>query len=380
MTEHRKTSGQTDPWLLTPGPLTTSDGVKRAMLRDWGSRDPAFIAMTARVRERLTALAGGTGSHVCVPLQGSGTFIVEAALGTLIPQDGKTLVLVNGAYGARVAKMLKVLGRAHEVYETEEDTPPDPAEVARRLAADPALGHVVLVHCETTTGILNPLEAIAAVVAEAGRKLIVDAMSAFGALSLDLRTTPIEAVLASSNKCLEGAPGIGFAIVEHGALENAAGNAPSLSLDLHDQWRGFEANGQWRFTPPTHVLAALDEAMSEHEAEGGVSGRGARYAKNCEVLIAGLRDLGLSLYLPQGLQAPIIVTVQAPADPAFDFTAFYDAVAAQGYLIYPGKLTRAATFRVGCIGRLGEAEMRGAVAAIGKALDRLGVKEHGPAA
>jgi 2-aminoethylphosphonate-pyruvate transaminase len=373
------TNRQRDPWLLTPGPLTTSDGVKRAMLRDWGSRDPAFIAMTARVRERLTALAGGADSHVCVPLQGSGTFVVEAGLGTLIPREGKALVLVNGAYGARIAKILTVLGRAHDVYETSEDTPPDPGEVARRLAADPATSHVVLVHCETTSGILNPLAEIAAASAEAGRSLIVDAMSAFGALPLDLGATKIDAVLASANKCLEGVPGIGFAIVERAALEKAGGNAPSLSLDLHDQWRGFEANGQWRFTPPTHVLAALDEALNEHAAEGGVAGRGGRYARNCEVLMDGLRKLGLSLYLPDALQAPIIVTVHAPADPAFDFTAFYDAVAAQGYLIYPGKLTRAETFRVGCIGRLGEAEMRGAVAAIGKALDRLGVKDRSPA-
>ncbi len=373
------TNRQRDPWLLTPGPLTTSDGVKRAMLRDWGSRDPAFIAMTARVRERLTALAGGADSHVCVPLQGSGTFVVEAGLGTLIPKDGKALVLVNGAYGARIAKILTVLGRAHDVYETSEDTPPDPGEVARRLAADPATSHVVLVHCETTSGILNPLAELAAATAEAGRSLIVDAMSAFGALPLDLGATKIDAVLASANKCLEGVPGIGFAIVERAALEKAGGNAPSLSLDLHDQWRGFEANGQWRFTPPTHVLAALDEALIEHAAEGGVAGRGGRYARNCAVLTKGLRDLGLSLYLPDALQAPIIVTVHAPADPAFDFTAFYDAVAAQGYLIYPGKLTRAETFRVGCIGRLGEAEMRGAVAAIAKALDRLGVKDRSPA-
>jgi len=367
-----------DPWLLTPGPLTTSMGVKRAMLRDWGSRDPAFIAMTARVRERLVALAGGQGGHVCVPLQGSGTFVVEAALATLIPWSGKTLVLANGAYGARVARILGLIGRAHEVYATPEDTPPDPGEVAARLAADPAIGHVVLVHCETTSGILNPVEAIAGAVAGAGRALILDAMSAFGALPLDLQATPVAAVLASANKCLEGVPGIGFAIVNRQALEAAAGNAASLSLDLHDQWRGLEANGQWRFTPPTHVLAALDAALDEHAAEGGVAGRGARYARNCEILVEGLRGLGLAPYLPEALQAPIIVTLHAPADPAFDFAAFYAAVAAQGYLIYPGKLTRAETFRVGCIGRLGEAEMRGAVAAIGAALDALGVRERGP--
>jgi len=235
----------------------------------------------------------------------------------------------------------------------------------------------VLVHCETTSGILNPLDAIAAVTAEAGRSLILDAMSAFGALPLDLGATKIDAVLASANKCFEGVPGIGFAIVERTALEKAAGNAPSLSLDLFDQWRGFEANGQWRFTPPTHVLAALDEALNEHAVEGGVAGRRGRYARNCEILTDGLRELGLSLYLPPELQAPIIVTVNAPADPAFDFTAFYDVVAAQGYLIYPGKLTKAATFRVGCIGRLGEEEMRGAVAAIAAALEELGVTERG---
>ncbi|HUT49213.1 MAG TPA: 2-aminoethylphosphonate--pyruvate transaminase [Alphaproteobacteria bacterium] len=378
MSDSKKTDRPNDPWLLTPGPLTTSAGVKQAMLRDWGSRDPAFIAMTARVRERLVALAGGQGSHVCVPLQGSGTFVVEAGLGTLIPRGGKALVLVNGAYGARIAKILTVIGRAHEVYETPEDTPPDPDEVARRLGADPAIGHVVLVHCETTSGILNPVEAIAGVVAAAGRALILDAMSAFGALPLDLAQTPVQAVLASANKCLEGVPGIGFALIRAAALDAAAGNAPSLSLDLHDQWRGLEANGQWRFTPPTHVLAALDQALNEHAAEGGVAGRGARYAQNCKILVEGLQALGLELYLPQALQAPIIVTAHAPADPAFDFKAFYEAVAEAGYLIYPGKLTRAETFRVGCIGRLGEAEMRGATAAIGAALDGLGVKDRGP--
>jgi 2-aminoethylphosphonate-pyruvate transaminase len=366
-----------DPWLLTPGPLTTSTGVKAAMLRDWGSRDPAFIAMTARIRARLTELAGGQGSHVCVPLQGSGTFVVEAGLGTLVPKDGKALVLVNGAYGARMARILDVIGRAHAVYETPEDTPPDPKEVARRLAADAALSHVALVHCETTSGILNPVEAIAGVVAEAGRAFILDAMSAFGALPLDLARTPVEAVLASANKCLEGVPGLGFAIVRIAALEAAAGSAPSLSLDLYDQWRGLEENGQWRFTPPTHVLAALDEALAEHAQEGGVAGRGARYARNCAILVEGLRGLGLEPYLPQALQAPIIVTMHAPADPAFDFKPFYDAVAAQGYLIYPGKLTQAETFRVGCIGHLGEAEMEGAVVAIGTALDGLGVKARG---
>jgi 2-aminoethylphosphonate-pyruvate transaminase len=288
------------------------------------------------------------------------------------------LILVNGAYGTRMSRICKIIGRAHDIYETAEDVPPDPVEIGRRLDADPAIGHVVAVHCETTSGILNPVAEIADVVAARGRRLIVDAMSAFGALPLKIAADgPIEAVVASANKCLEGAPGIGFAIVQTDALAQAAGRAPSLSLDLHDQWRAFENNGQWRFTPPTHVLAALDRALVEHEEEGGTAGRGARYRHNCEILVEGLRALGLDMLLPDALQAPIIVTIHSPRDPNFDFPRFYDAIARRGYLIYPGKLTKGETFRVGCIGRLGEGEMAGAVAAIGAALDELGVIDRG---
>ncbi len=366
-----------EPTLLTPGPLTTSASVKSAMLRDWGSRDAAFTSMDASIRQRLLAIADAEQSHVCVPLQGSGTFAVEAALGTLVPPDGKVLVLVNGAYGTRMVKICAAIGRAHAVYETEEDEPHDPAELGRRLAGDPAITHVAAIHCETTSGILNPIEAIAECTSEAGRALIIDAMSAFGALPLDLRALPADAVVASANKCLEGAPGVGFAIVRRAAIEGAAGNAPSLSLDLHDQWSAMERTGQWRFTPPTHLLAALDQALKEHAAEGGAPGRLARYRDNCRILVDGLRGLGLETLLPDHLQAPIIVTVHNPGDPAFDFRRFYDAVATRGFLIYPGKLTKAPSFRVGCIGRLGAPEMRGALKAIEAALDELGVARRG---
>ena len=208
--------------------------------------------------------------------------------------------------------------------------------------------------------------------------LIIDAMSAFGALPLDLRSVAADAVVASANKCLEGAPGVGFALLRRSALEGAAGYAPSLSLDLHDQWSAMERTGQWRFTPPTHLLAALDQALKEHAAEGGAPGRLARYRENCRILVEGLRGLGLKTLLPDHLQAPIIVTVHNPGDPAFDFKRFYDAVAARGFLIYPGKLTKAPTFRVGCIGRLGAPEMRNALTAIEAALDELGVTQRGP--
>ena len=367
-----------DPWLLTPGPLTTSRTVKEAMLHDWGSRDREFIDINRRVRDRLVSLAGGRGTHVCVPLQGSGTFVVEATVGTLLPADGKALILVNGAYGKRIARICDYYRRPYVIVETPEDVPNDPAAVDAALSEDAALSHVFVVHCETTSGILNPIADIAEVTARHGRKLIIDAMSAFGAIPLDAREIPFDAVVASSNKCIEGVPGVGFSIVRESLLAGCAGNAPSLTLDLHDQWRAMEANAQWRFTPPTHVIVAFEQALREHEEEGGVEGRGARYANNCRILVDGMRRLGFETLLPDALQAPIIVTFRMPADPAFVFETFYDCLGEQGFVIYPGKLTVAESFRIGCIGRLGEEQMRGAVEAIAATLERMGVRDCGP--
>jgi 2-aminoethylphosphonate-pyruvate transaminase len=369
-----------EPYLLTPGPLTTSVGVKRAMLRDWGSRDRDFIELNARVRRRLVELAGGAGSHVAVPLQGSGTFIVEAMLGTLVPREGKLLVLVNGAYGQRMVMMAAYHRRPVVALETPEDQPNDPDALDRMLAQDREISHVAVVHCETTSGILNPIERVAEVAARHGRRLLIDAMSAFGALPLDAAQVPFEALAASANKCLEGVPGVGFAIVREAALAAAEGNSPCLSLDLFDQWQAMERTRQWRFTPPTHVLAAFDQALREHEAEGGIAGRGARYRENWRVLVEGMCGLGFETLLPDHLQAPIIVTFRMPADPRFLFDGFYERLRARGYVIYPGKLTVAPSFRIGCIGRIGPEEMRGALAAIQATLEDMGVASGQPAA
>ncbi|HRK95047.1 MAG TPA: 2-aminoethylphosphonate--pyruvate transaminase [Rhodospirillales bacterium] len=370
------------PWLLTPGPLTTSLSVKQAMLRDWGSRDGAFIAMNQRIRERLLGLAGaaaGSGEdYVCVPVQGSGTFAIEATIGTLVPRGGKLLVLVNGAYGERMRRIAEMMGRATRTIETAEDVPVSPGSLDRALGEDADVTHVAVVHCETTSGILNPVEAVAEVCAAHGRPLIVDAMSAFGALPIDARRLRFEAVVASSNKCLEGVPGVGFAIVRREALERAKGNSASLSLDLEDQWRGLERNGQWRFTPPTHVLAALDQALDEHVAEGGVAGRGARYRRNHQILVDGMLAMGFETLVARELQAPIIVTFRMPAGPAFVFEAFYDRLREKGFVIYPGKLTVAPSFRIGCIGRLGEAEMLGALGAVRETMAEMGVASGAP--
>lgn len=362
------------PLLLTPGPLTTSAETRDALLKDWGSRDPAFVALTRRVRERVADIAGGAATHSCVPIQGSGTYGLEAALGTFVPKGGRVLVLANGAYCQRIASILTLLGREPVLCETAEDTPPDPAEVARRLEADPSLKHVAMVHCETTSGILNPVDEVAAVVARHGRSLILDSMSAFGALPLDMAKEPVDVMISSSNKCLEGVPGLAFIVARTELLEAAAGNSPSMALDLHAQWAGFEKSGEWRFTPPTHVVAALGAALDQFEAEGGVAGRGARYRENCRILVDGMRAMGFRTYLPDELQAPIIVTFHTPEDPAFVFRTFYDALQARGFIIYPGKLTKIDSFRIGCIGQVMPDDMRAAVAAVGEVMAEMGAR------
>ena len=358
-----------DPILLTPGPLTTRIETRQAMLRDWGSRDSAFIAMTAEIRRRLLDIANGADTHVAVPLQGSGTFIVEAAIATLVKPTDKLLVLANGAYGERVLVIAKRLGRQADVLRWAEDKPVDPAAVEHALGADSGITHVALVHCETTSGLLNPMAEIAAIVARRGKALLLDAMSSFGALPIDLAAMPMTAVLASSNKCLEGVPGLGFALIEKGALAAAKNVCPSLSLDLYEQWRGFESNGQWRFTPPVQVVAALVEALRRFEAEGGQAARLRRYWENFDVLLAGMRRLGFELYLDESVQAPIIATFRSP--PNFPFERFYDALAARGFVIYPGKLTKADSFRIGCIGALEPADFVRLIDAVGASLDAL---------
>lgn len=361
-----------EPILLTPGPLTTSPATKLAMLSDWGSWDSAFNALTASVCRDLVTIAHGEASHVCVPLQGSGTFAVEAALGTLLPRSGKLLVLANGAYGLRMAKIAERLGLTYQTLAWPDGTPVDAAAVAAALTADPSISHVGVIHCETATGLLNPLEAIAQVVASAGRALLVDAMSSFGALELDLRTTPLQAVIAASGKCLEGVPGMGFVLVEQAALTASAGQSRSLALDLADQYQYLQQTGQWRFTPPTHVVAALRAAIDQYLVEGGRLARLARYTRNAELLISLLGAAGLQLFLPREWQAPIILTFHAPAHPDYDFSRLYQAVRARGFVLYPGKLTTVETFRVGCIGAIDEVEIRQAAEAIRGALAELG--------
>ena len=359
------------PILLTPGPLTTSNRTRQAMMVDWGSWDDRFNQLTASVCTQLLAILNGADSHHCVPLQGSGTFAVEAAIGTLVPRNGKVLVLINGAYGKRLAKICEVLGREFSTFETAEDEPTTAADVDRLLHADSAITHVALIHCETSTGILNPLAQIAEVVKRHGKRLIIDAMSSFGALPIDAREVPFDALIAASGKCLEGVPGMGFVFAEKAALAAAQGNCHSLAMDLFDQHSYMAKTGQWRFTPPTHVVAALHEALLQYAEEGGLPARHQRYAHNCQALLDGMAELGLRSFLPAAIQAPIIATFHAPDDPRYQFNAFYERVKAKGFILYPGKLTQVETFRVGCIGHVDADGMRAAVKAIAEVLQEM---------
>lgn len=374
MAAQKAASETGDPLLLTPGPLTTSKSVKSAMVHDWGSRDATFIRINQAVLTTLVEIIGGGSDFVTVPMQGSGTFAVEAMLTTFIPRNGKVLILINGAYGQRAKKICEIAGRAVAVHETPEDTPPDLAAVEAMLKNDSAITHVFTIHCETTSGILNPIEKIGEIAARHGKRFLIDSMSAFGALPLEAKDITFDAVAASSNKCIEGVPGLGFVIARKSALEQTKGNATTLVLDLHDQWSNFEKTGQYRFTPPIHVIVAFHQALEEFRAEGSVAGRGGRYADNCKILIEGMSALGFQPLLPKALQAPIIVTFRMPADKAFVFQTFYDKLKERGYVIYPGKLTVADSFRIGCIGRLNADHMRGALAAIRDILDEMGVR------
>lgn len=364
-----------DKLLFTPGPLTTSRTVKEAMLRDLGSRDREFLKVVAEIRERLLALGGlASAEYECVLMQGSGTFAIESVLSSVVPRDGKLMVLVNGAYGRRMVQIARVHGIAVEVVEVAENATIEAPLAAERLKQAGDVTHVAVVHCETTTGIVNPIAAIGAAVARAGAAYIVDAMSSFGAIEVDLGAAWIDFLISSANKCIEGVPGFGFVLARRDTLEAAKGRARTLSLDLHAQWAGLETDGQFRFTPPTHALLAFREALAELEAEGGVAGRGARYRSNHETLRRGMCELGFEAYLTDEDQGCIITSYRYPADPRFRFEEFYARLSGRGFVIYPGKLTRAACFRIGTIGRLFPKDVEALLAAIGEVLGEMGVE------
>jgi 2-aminoethylphosphonate-pyruvate transaminase len=362
-----------DKALFTPGPLTTSRTVKQAMLRDLGSRDVEFVNIVKDVRQRLVALGGGSEDFTAILMQGSGTFGIEATLSSVIPSDGKLLVLVNGAYGKRLLKIANI----HHIPAAEltfsEDIQPEAEALERALHADPAITHVAVIHCETTTGMINPIEAYGRIVKAHKCIYIVDAMSSFGAYPIDLKSFGIDYLISSSNKNIEGVPGFSFVLARKEELNAVRGIARTLSLDLIAQWDGLEGDGQFRFTPPTHSILAFHQALIELEQEGGVSARGARYKKNYETTLAAMQKLGFKAYLKPEDQGYIITSFHYPDHPNFNFQQFYQRLSEKGHVIYPGKLTHADCFRIGHIGRLGLSDVRALLSAVAKTLAEMHV-------
>lgn len=374
MPEFRIPAAQ-DKLLFTPGPLTTSRPVKQAMLRDLGSRDTAFIEIVAQIRSRLLGLAdlSQQKGYEAVLMQGSGTFSIESVLSSAIPPQGALLVVVNGAYGKRIVSIAERYGIETVVVESSENEAPDVEAVRRALAERPEVAMVAAVHCETTSGIMNPIDEIGQAVKEADKIYFVDSMSAFGAIPVDFDACQIDYLVSSANKCIEGVPGFGFVLCRRDALTATEGWARTVSLDLLAQWQGLERNGQFRFTPPTHTLLAFHKALSELEDEGGVAAREQRYRKNYERLLRGTRQLGLQEYVPASLQGPIITSFRYPEDKNFDFERFYEALSQRGYVIYPGKVTNADCFRIGNIGRLFPSDVDGLLRAMREVFDEMGV-------
>lgn len=340
--------------LFTPGPLNTCQEVRDAMQVDYGSRGQQFVSISQRVRRRLGTIAGIDGTFEVVPIQGSGTFALEAMLGSLVGFNDKALVLSNGAYGDRIASIGTKLGLAMLVERFDETTCVSPAVLSQRLAADHDITHICVVHCETTTGIMNPLREIADVARTMNRALLVDAIASFGGVELSASELSVTAMAGSSNKCLEGVPGLAFVVVKRDALHRLGGNPHSVCLDLQDQLRQFDASGQWRFTPPTHSIVALDAALDRLEAEGGVTKRSQRHRRIRDLIIQGFSDLGYKLLISVDALGTTIVTFRVPAWEGFDVNSFFSYLSSRGVALYPGKISAADTFRVGCIGMLSE--------------------------
>jgi len=375
MKKRKQIPGWKDKILFTPGPLTTSQTVKQAMMRDLGSRDSEFIGLVKDIRLKLVELGqADPDEYTAVLMQGSGTFGLEAVVSSTVPPDGKLLVIINGAYGKRIAKIASVLKIDTVTLEYPENTTPDLEEIDDTLKAEQEITNVSVVHCETTTGIINPIREIGKFVAKSGAKYFVDAMSSFGAVPVNLAECNIDYLVSSANKCIEGVPGFSFILCKLSSLKETAGYARSLSFDLLAQYQGFEKNGQFRFTPPTHALAAFRRALAEMEIEGGVPGRAERYRKNYETLVAGMRQMGFKEYLRPDKQGYIITSFLYPEDDKFRFEEFYDRLNEKDYVIYPGKVSDANCFRIGNIGRIFEPEIRALLGAIRETITEMGVK------
>jgi 2-aminoethylphosphonate-pyruvate transaminase len=365
------------PLLLTPGPVSVSRTTREAMMTDRPAGDVEFQEDLAFARRYLVSLVGGGEAYTAIPLPGSATYANEGVIASLVPDGGKLLLHSNGVYGDRLVEICTHLRVAHSVVRTPPFTPPSAELFEQALRADPGITHVMLVHCETSTGVMNPLDEVAALCRTHSKGLLVDAVASFGAIPLNARQLGFQAITLSSNKCMQGVPGVGWAVVQRQALENAKGQCRSLALDLWDHNQHMERTGGFRFTPPTHVVAAFAQACREHAAEGGAPARLARYTGNWQRLVDGMRQMGFTAVVPDRFASPIVATFREPAHPAFSFQALFDGMKQRGFIIFPGRLALADTFRIGCMGDVTEEDIGEALQAVAETMAAMGVPQFG---
>jgi 2-aminoethylphosphonate-pyruvate transaminase len=366
-----------EPLLLTPGPVTLSARVKRAMLHDYASGADPIKQALGFSRRYLLDLCNGQGSHTAVPLLGSGTSGVEATIGCFVPENGKLLIHTNGVYGDRLVEVARRLRTPYTSFRTAPFTPPTATQFEEALKADPAITHVMVVHIETSTGIMNPVEEIAAVCRRMGKGLLVDAVASFGAFRLDAKALSVDAIVCSANKGLQAPPGLAWVIAKRSTLEDSKGNARSLTLDIWDQHQHLERTGMFRFTPPTHLILAMAEALHEHAEEGGQEARQARYRASWRRLVDGMRQMGFRTLLDDAVASPIVATFHEPPDPNYSFAKLYEGMKARGFIIFPGRLAAANTFRIACIGVVTERDIGRALDALAETIREMGVTALG---
>lgn len=365
---------RTEPLMLTPGPVSISRRVKEKMLQDLASGGGEMTENLTFSRQYLVELCNGQGGWTAVPMQGSGTFATEGLLGTLVPHDGKVLIHTNGVYGDRLVDICRAINLPFKSFRTAPYTPPTAAQFEAEIKADPAITHVIMVHCETSTGVLNRIDEIAAVCRKYAKSFMVDAIASFGAFEIDVKRDSIDAVIISPNKCLQGPPGLSWVVVRKSTLEESKGNCHSTSLDLYDQLQYLDRTGGFRFTPPTHVLSAFAEALREHQEEGGVLARQERYRRSWRRMIDGMRQMGFQTLLPDNVASPIVATFHDPHDPNYSFQKLYDGMKARGFIIFPGRLAAANTFRIACIGEVDEHDIGRAMEALNEVVAEMGLK------
>lgn len=344
--------------LLNPGPCTTSEQVKRALLMpDLCPREHEFGTLLSAVRSKLPRVAHGVTTHTAVLLAGPGTAAMESCLTSVLGQGDGALIVDNGAYGRRAEQIALAYGIPHLTLKLEWTQRADAERIEAALKEHPSLTHCYFVHHETTTGMLNPLADIVDVCRRRGVITIVDAMSSLGGVPLDLRRSPADFVISSANKCLQGFPGLSLVLAERSALARTAGlPRRSFTLHLHDNWHSQERDGEFLYTPPVQVLNALDVALDELFAEG-LEARHRRYAACYDALHSGMRALGFAALLPEAWHSRLLTTYREPNHPAWSFDAMHDDLYEQGITVYPGKLTNARTFRLANIGNLVPADL-----------------------